>query len=419
MMPRLPQHGKATFGATTVELLVVDDFESYNDIDPPDPESHTIFGSWLDGYLTPTTNGALVGYEPAQPPSQPSYMEHTIVYDGDQSMPFSYNNTIARYSEASVNTDDLAIGRDWAKCSPTTMLLRFYGNPNNDITEQLYVKIGGTRVNYSGDVAALAEPRWSEWPIDLTGMDLSNVTDLAIGFNRKGAVGGQGTVMIDAIWLNAAPTMVPVTVPDAGFDDHILNNVGDLIYIGDSGYTGSWKSDYGSGGAYIDYRYWLGDGDLPARSGDFKAYPSDETAFDYIYQILDETFIEGATYTLSVWVGNAWPAQGYADGWGLYFTGEDYNINLIEAHGLALSADWEQISLEYTATAADDGKKIGIKLSGEEGESYIAFEDVTLFHSVSVVTLQPTVWTEKASSIAPMNQLLCILQMLPAIVPTG
>jgi hypothetical protein len=169
-----------------------------------------------------------------------------------------------------------------------------------------------------------------------------------------------------------------ITVPDAGFDDHVLNSMGDYVYIGDSIYTGAWKNDYGPGdGAWIDYRYW--DGDLPARSGNFKAYPSDAETFDYIYQILDETFVEGATYTLSVWVGNAWPGEGYADGWGLYFTGEDYKTNLAEAHGLALSGDWEQISLVYTATAADAGKRIGIKMSGQEGESYIVFDDVTLY----------------------------------------
>ena len=191
------------------------------------------------------------------------------------------------------------------------------------------------------------------------------------------AIVGIITAMCLPIWPASAGDQL-ITVPDAGFDDHVLTNLGGWVYIGDSSYNGAWKSDYGPGdGAYIDYRYW--DGDLPARSGNLKVYPSDEEIFDYIYQILDETFIEGATYTLSVWVGNAWPEQGYADGWGLYFTGEDYNINLIEAHGLALLADWEQISLEYTATAADAGKKIGIKMSGEEGTSYIAFDDVTLY----------------------------------------
>ena len=179
------------------------------------------------------------------------------------------------------------------------------------------------------------------------------------------------------IWPASANDQL-ITVPDAAFDDHVLNSVGGYVYIGDSGYTGAWKNDYGPGdGAWIDYNYW--DGDLPARSGKFKAYPSDATTFDYIYQILDETYIEGATYTLSVWVGNAWPEEGYVDGWGLYFTGEDYKINLAEAHGFALSGDWEQISLEYTATAAAAGQRIGIKMSGEEGESYVAFEDVTLY----------------------------------------
>ncbi len=184
---------------------------------------------------------------------------------------------------------------------------------------------------------------------------------------------------------SATAQKVDITVPDAGFDDHALNNLGDYVYIGGADYTGAWKSDVGN--AYIDYHYW--DGDMPARSGNLKAYPSDAEAFDYIYQILDETFIEGVTYTLSVWVGNAWPEQGYIDGWGLYFTGEDYEINLIEAHGLALSADWEQISLDYTATAADAGKKIGIKMSGEEGESYVTFEDVTLSYENPVVASNP------------------------------
>ncbi len=191
--------------------------------------------------------------------------------------------------------------------------------------------------------------------------------------------------VVFAVFLLVSPASgVEIPVPDAGFEDHDLNNQGDYVYIGDATYTGAWKNDIGPNGAYVDYRYWFSDGDLPARSGEFKAYPSDAETFDYIYQILDETFIEGATYTLSVWVGNAWPDQGYADGWGLYFTGEDYNINLTEVHGLALAADWEQISLAYTATAADAGKKIGIKMSGEEGESYIVFDDVTLSYDVLV-----------------------------------
>ncbi|MBC8218775.1 MAG: LamG domain-containing protein, partial [Planctomycetes bacterium] len=45
---------------TTADFIHVDDFESYNDIDPPDPNSNRIFDKWIDGFGT-TTNGALVG----------------------------------------------------------------------------------------------------------------------------------------------------------------------------------------------------------------------------------------------------------------------------------------------------------------------------------------------------------------------
>ena len=172
-----------------------------------------------------------------------------------------------------------------------------------------------------------------------------------------------------------------ITVPDAGFDDHILTSVGDWIDIADTGYTGAWKCH--SGDAWIDYGYYAGDGDLPARSGNNKAYGY----LDYIYQILDETFIEGGTYTLSVWAGQAW--SGYLDGWRLYFTTEDYTNNLIETGGNALVGDWGQVSLEYTATAADAGKKVGIKMWGDE---YVTFEDVTLSYdgpSVSSLATNP------------------------------
>jgi hypothetical protein len=112
---------------------------------------------------------------------------------------------------------------------------------------------------------------------------------------------------------------------------------------------------------------------IPARSGNNKIYGGDVP--DYIYQVMDETFVEGVRYTLSVWVGQPW--DGYGSGWWLYFTGEDYRNNLIEASGTA-PASWQQLSVVYTATAADAGKKIGIKIKGDQ---YVAFDDVTLFRS--------------------------------------
>ncbi|MHC4146592.1 MAG: PA14 domain-containing protein, partial [Planctomycetota bacterium] len=63
----------------TADFLLVDDFESYNDIDPPDAASNRIFDKWIDGFGT-TTNGAIVGND------LPPYAEQTIVHGGAQSM---------------------------------------------------------------------------------------------------------------------------------------------------------------------------------------------------------------------------------------------------------------------------------------------------------------------------------------------
>jgi len=183
---------------STQEFIAVDDFESYNDIDPPDPESHRIFESWIDGFGT-ATNGALVGYDPPQP----SYAETVIVHGGDQSMPLSYNNTGgATYSEAE---RAFVTPQDWTEHGIATLALYFYGTPGN--TGQLYVKINGTKVLYGGDAADIARPRWKQWNIDLASLDasLQNVTKLGIGIDGSGAA---GTLYVDDIRLySAAPAV--------------------------------------------------------------------------------------------------------------------------------------------------------------------------------------------------------------------
>ena len=166
-----------------------------------------------------------------------------------------------------------------------------------------------------------------------------------------------------------------IPIPDAGFDDQVLS-AGGYAYIGDGAwdgeldYPGPWQSS--GGDAWIDNGYYAADVDLPAVSGDNKLYGNDGVA-DQIYQILDATFIEGATYVLSVQTGIAW--SGYDDAWSLYFTGEDPNTNIAEASGNATVGAWQEVSLVYTATADDAGAKIGIKLSGD---NYVNFDDVTL-----------------------------------------
>ncbi|KPK38885.1 MAG: hypothetical protein AMJ65_12260, partial [Phycisphaerae bacterium SG8_4] len=71
----------AVWSFATGAFLVVDDFESYDDIDPApgEPGLNRIFDKWIDGFGT-LTNGALVGND------LPPYAERTIVHSGAQSM---------------------------------------------------------------------------------------------------------------------------------------------------------------------------------------------------------------------------------------------------------------------------------------------------------------------------------------------
>ena len=183
-------------------------------------------------------------------------------------------------------------------------------------------------------------------------------------------------VLVLAVTGTASADQQAITVPDAGFDDHVLAE-GDWVYIGEGpyaetgDYTGPWQS--AGGDAYIDNGYWAADVDLPALSGNNKLYGYEEVE-DYIYQILDETFVQGVTYTLSVWVGEAW--EGYDDNWSLYFTGDDYTDELASICGNGPVGEWGQATLVYTATAADAGKRIGIKM---KGDAFVTFEDVTLY----------------------------------------
>jgi hypothetical protein len=188
---------------STNQYHVVDDFESYNDLNPEEDGSNRIFLTWTDGYDNPTFNGSTMGYTDPDFTEGEHFVETEIVHSGGQSAPLSYDNRLASYSEVTVAPVDLEIGRNWARGSARFLVLWFYGNPNNSMTEQMYVKINGVKVIYDGEVDAITQSQWTQWSIDLTSLrvNLNNVTTFSIGFERIEDTGGTGTVFIDDILL--------------------------------------------------------------------------------------------------------------------------------------------------------------------------------------------------------------------------
>ena len=179
---------------TTADFIGVDDFEAYNDIDPPDPNSNRIFDKWIDGFGT-TTNGALVGND------LPPYAEQGIVHGGAQSMPYLYDNNL-KTSEATLT---LVYPRDWTEEGVAKLSLWFRGASGN-AADLMFVALNGTAVVYHEDPAATQITGWNEWVIDLAefaGVNLTNVNTITIGFGTKSspAAGGAGTMYFDDIRL--------------------------------------------------------------------------------------------------------------------------------------------------------------------------------------------------------------------------
>jgi hypothetical protein len=195
---------------STQEYLVVDDFESYNDIAAAEEGSNLIYMTWADGFDNPSANGSTIGYTAAFQPT----MESDTVHGGDQSVPLTYNNTTAAFSEV---TRTLA-PQNWTEYGVQTLSLWFHGDSAN-LPGQLYAKINGVKVSYDGAAGNLLAPGWQLWNIDLTsvGTNLQSVTSLTIGVEGSGAT---GILLLDDIVLyRSAPEPVNEWRIAVGNDD--------------------------------------------------------------------------------------------------------------------------------------------------------------------------------------------------------
>jgi hypothetical protein len=180
---------------TTANFLIIDDMESYNDINEGEPGSNRIYLAWVDGFDNPAVNGSIVGH------ANPPFAEQTIIHSGNQSMPMAYDNAVGK-SEATLT---LTSNHDWTVNGVNRLTIWFRGSSSN-AAEQMYVTLNGNaRVDHDNPDAAKAT-RWTEWNIPLQafadqGVNLSNVNSITLGLSS--VTGGTGMMYFDDIRLYA------------------------------------------------------------------------------------------------------------------------------------------------------------------------------------------------------------------------
>jgi hypothetical protein len=175
---------------TTANFLIIDDMESYNDLDEGEPGSNRIYLAWADGFDNPAVNGSTVGN------LDPPFAEQTIVHSGLQSMPMAYDNAVGK-SEATLT---LTSNKDWTVNGVTTLTIWFRGASANT-AESLYVALNGGTPVTNDDPDAATRTAWTEWNIDLQafGVNLSNVNTITLGLSS--VTGGTGMMYFDDIRL--------------------------------------------------------------------------------------------------------------------------------------------------------------------------------------------------------------------------
>jgi len=175
---------------TTANFLIIDDMESYNDIDEGQPGSNRIYLAWADGFDNPAVNGSTVGN------LNPPFAEQSIVHSGLQSMPMAYDNAVGK-SEATLT---LTSNKDWTVNGVTTLTIWFRGASGNS-TESLYVALNGGTPVTNDDPDAATTTSWTEWNIDLQafGTNLANVNTITLGLSS--VTGGTGMMYFDDIRL--------------------------------------------------------------------------------------------------------------------------------------------------------------------------------------------------------------------------
>lgn len=187
----------AVWNFTTANALIVDDFESYTD-----SVGSEIFSTWIDGFEDPAVNGATVGN------FIPPFAEQKTVHGGLQAMPFAYDNTKAKTSEATRTWD---APQDWTVNGYNVLKFFVYGAAGNG-ADSFYITLEDSAdASKTCSVAVnLTTAAWTEYSIPMssfTGLDLKAITRMTIGVgNPQGTPSkATGSIILDDIQIGAKP----------------------------------------------------------------------------------------------------------------------------------------------------------------------------------------------------------------------
>jgi len=366
---------------TTADFISVDDFESYNDLNPDDPESNRIFAAWLDGLDDPA-NGSVVGYD------NPPFVEQTVVHGGSQSMPLSYDNGVG-YSEATMTPVSV---RDWTEEGVTKLILWFRGDAANS-AERMFVAAGGNAVVYHDDPTVTQTGEWTEWVIGLKafadqGVDLTNVDTISIGLGDKNnpQAGGSGKMYIDDIRLYRPLATGPVLKLDVG-NSHNAEEI-------EEGFTSFTLADSGSNVDGITIEFGgINSGDA-RRRGEPAGVPFENIYRDFTFGRQSEPGVGYVSVTLSGLQPNqshritlySWDvgskgiriADWTANGEFLFTTIHDGNVNLPAAED----------DYAYTGTATADADGV-ILMEAVPGEGTLTDQPFAFINALVLVATEP------------------------------
>jgi hypothetical protein len=226
---RVDEIGATTFEMGPVWSFVPNNNELVDDMESYDTELNEAWAIWIDGYSL-SNNGSVVNYQDGV---GISYVETTIVQDGNQSLYMEYDNSSNYYSEAIASSLSLPIARkDWNTDSMAALDVWVYGNASN-AGDPFYVSLNDTTDNASrkfvfagvNDVDVTLE-EWQVIRFNLAdfSVNLANVEKIGIGIGdpTNTTNGGTGVLLIDSVKLYTPRCIVdwddPTITPDINRD---------------------------------------------------------------------------------------------------------------------------------------------------------------------------------------------------------